>query len=223
MYNFFGRRELLSFCVSEKNHKLLKKEDFVLKQRIVSDDAERESERLPNGELFRLKGSISDKGTHIDDSTIFTEYEYKRGALHGKYRAKKEIRDRTCEVEGEFQKGKPHGTFVFYEGKKFSESCVFVDGRAFESSLDTLSKETTIFCRNKNREEEYHITRTKEFGISPYVIRIEEEKVVGLDVVETRKREFSETEEVVDETRKANADSRGSFEIFFFSRGYPEQ
>lgn len=215
MRNFFNKRELVSFSISNGNHKIPKKRNFLRTRTSSSEDAESTYEIFPNGEFHRLKRVEISKGKNIDDSTTIREFKYRRGLLHGRHSSKKNIGNRTFDLEGEFRKGKPHGTFFLYRDGAFSQSCTFVKGKALESSLDTLSKETTIFCRNE--KEEYHITRTREFGISPFVIRIEEEKVLGGEILEARERNFSETEPVEDEVKCRDCrfpDSRDSFEHF---------
>lgn len=140
MRNFFNKRELVSFSISNGNHKIPKKRNFLRTRTSSSEDAESTYEIFPNGEFHRLKRVEISKGKNIDDSTTIREFKYRRGLLHGRHSSKKNIGNRTFEVKGEFRKGKPHGTFFLYRDGAFSQSCTFVKGKALESSLDTLSQ-----------------------------------------------------------------------------------
>ena len=226
MDKFLGRRELFCFCVVGANHKMPRKKDFAVERSVFPDDNTEETHWiLPNGEIHHLVGVSKGPRSGTATRTTYYEYEYKRGVPHGKYYAMKGYEETYSEVEGEFHNGKPHGSFRLYYEDFFAQGCVFVDGKVIESSLESISKETTIFCRNKNSEKEHHITRSIEFRLSPFVIYVEEEEVINSCIVGAREREFygeKDTAPVIRNMEQRPLDCRDPSEIWFFSRGHPK-
>lgn len=151
MRNFFNKRELVSFSISNGNHKIPKKRNFLRTRTSSSEDAESTYETLPNGEFHRLKRVEISKGKNMDDSTTIREFKYRRGLLHGRHSSKKNIGNRTFTSKENSEKESLMEPFFFIETGLFR--------RVARSSKERRSK--VLWTLSQRRQQYFVETRKR--------------------------------------------------------------
>ncbi|BAU80048.1 hypothetical protein A9K97_gp303 [Tokyovirus A1] len=159
MHKFFEKREMVSFSVSEGNHKIPEKKNYE-KPKVSRRHFEKTTKTvLPDGSSVHLLVETIILDTDGTFTRINTKsHQHKNNEKHGKCvlsdvwaSEKKRIR-----VEGNYRNGKPHGKFTRYVGDIVQETCEFSNGRLVECSVFLQPQGRlcqTILCREKNGTE----------------------------------------------------------------------
>lgn len=207
MESFLGKRELVSFAVSQKT--TVKPKDFEITSTICPREGRETTKTvLPDGNIVRYheKWVTFDKKGNFRSLVEEIFYEMKNGLLHGRYTKKQHfVGTNPIFVEGTYKRGAKHGRFTMWVKDRVNAICVFSDGLLIEhfKAIDRFKpgpnkkKLWTIFSRNFEKSYEWHVTKifTPKLTFVEEQMRLEESE----EKVFARKRTYYKEKEAEEE------------------------